>query len=39
MTRKEIYANVDFYSASVYHMMGIPRDLLPLSLLSPGCRV
>jgi citrate synthase len=24
---KEIYANVDFYSAPVYHMMGIPRDL------------
>ena len=24
---KEIYANVDFYGASVYHMMGIPRDL------------
>ena len=24
---KEIYANVDFYSASVYHMMGIPLDL------------
>jgi citrate synthase len=24
---KEIYANVDFYSASVYHMMGIPIDL------------
>lgn len=24
---KEIYANVDFYSASVYHMMGIPTDL------------
>jgi len=24
---KEIYPNVDFYSASVYHMMGIPRDL------------
>jgi len=23
----EIHANVDFYSASVYHMMGIPRDL------------
>jgi citrate synthase len=23
----EIYANVDFYSASVYHMMGIARDL------------
>jgi citrate synthase len=24
---KEIYANVDFYSASVYHMMNIPLDL------------
>jgi citrate synthase len=24
---KEIYANVDFYSASVYHMMKIPVDL------------
>jgi citrate synthase len=24
---KEIYPNVDFYSASVYHMMGIPKDL------------
>jgi citrate synthase len=24
---KEIYANVDFYSASVYHMMNIPVDL------------
>jgi citrate synthase len=24
---KEIYPNVDFYSASVYHMMGIPLDL------------
>lgn len=24
---KEIYPNVDFYSASVYHQMGIPRDL------------
>jgi citrate synthase len=24
---KEIYANVDFYSASVYHTMGIARDL------------
>jgi citrate synthase len=24
---KEIYANVDLYSASVYHMMGIPMDL------------
>jgi citrate synthase len=23
----EIYANVDLYSASVYHMMGIPDDL------------
>ena len=28
---KEIYANVDFFSASVYHMMGIPRDLFTLS--------
>jgi citrate synthase len=24
---KEIYPNVDFYSASVYYMMGIPADL------------
>jgi citrate synthase len=24
---KQIYPNVDFYSASVYHMMGIPTDL------------
>jgi len=24
---KEIYPNVDFYSPSVYHMMGIPEDL------------
>ncbi|MCJ7747189.1 MAG: citrate (Si)-synthase [Desulfobacterales bacterium] len=24
---KEIYANVDFFSAPVYHMMGIPKDL------------
>ena len=24
---REIYPNVDFYSASVYHMMGISRDL------------
>jgi citrate synthase len=24
---KEIYPNVDFYSASIYHMMGIPTDL------------
>jgi citrate synthase len=24
---KEIYPNVDFYSASVYYMMGIPEDL------------
>jgi citrate synthase len=24
---KEIFPNVDFYSASVYHMMGIPTDL------------
>jgi citrate synthase len=27
MKGKEIYPNVDFYSASVYHMMGIPQDL------------
>ncbi len=27
LKRKEIYANVDFFSASVYHMMGIPTDL------------
>lgn len=27
LRRKEIHANVDFYSASVYHMMGIARDL------------
>jgi citrate synthase len=27
MKGKEIFANVDFYSASVYHMMGIPTDL------------
>jgi len=24
---KEIYPNVDFFSAAVYHMMGIPKDL------------
>jgi citrate synthase len=24
---REIYSNIDFYSASVYHMMGIPLDL------------
>jgi citrate synthase len=24
---REIYPNVDFFSAPVYHMMGIPRDL------------
>jgi citrate synthase len=24
---KEIYPNVDFFSAAVYHMMGIPVDL------------
>ena len=24
---RDIYPNVDFYSASVYHMMGIPTDL------------
>ncbi|HUL31429.1 MAG TPA: citrate/2-methylcitrate synthase [Thermodesulfobacteriota bacterium] len=32
---KEIYPNVDFYSASVYHMMGIPTDLFtPLFAIS-----
>ncbi|OGP75788.1 MAG: citrate (Si)-synthase [Deltaproteobacteria bacterium RBG_16_49_23] len=32
---KEIYANVDLYSASVYHMMGIPTDLFtPIFALS-----
>jgi citrate synthase len=35
MKGKEIYANVDFYSASVYHMMGIPTDLFtPVFALS-----
>jgi citrate synthase len=24
---KGIYPNVDFYSASAYHVMGVPRDL------------
>ena len=28
MGKTEIRPNVDFYSASVYHMMGIPRDLM-----------
>jgi citrate synthase len=27
MTEKRLYANVDFYSASVYYMLGIPTDL------------
>ena len=32
---KEIYPNVDFYSASVYYMMGIPEDLFtPVFALS-----
>jgi len=35
MKGKEIYANVDFYSASVYHMMGIQSDLFtPLFAIS-----
>lgn len=28
--KSEIKPNVDFYSAPVYFMMGIPKDLLPL---------
>jgi citrate synthase len=33
--KKGIYPNVDFYSAIVYHMLGIPRDLFtPLFALS-----
>jgi citrate synthase len=27
MSEKRLYANVDFYSASVYYMLGIPTDL------------
>ena len=27
LTEKHLYANVDFYSASVYYMLGIPVDL------------
>ena len=27
MREKNLYANVDFYSASTYYMMGIPPDL------------
>jgi len=35
MKGREIYANVDFYSASVYHMMGIQSDLFtPLFAIS-----
>jgi len=33
--KSEIRPNVDFYSAPVYHMMGIPRDLFtPIFALS-----
>jgi citrate synthase len=28
MGKSEIQPNVDFYSAPVYHIMGIPRDLM-----------
>jgi len=32
---KKIYANVDFFSAAVYHMMGIPRELFtPVFVIS-----
>jgi citrate synthase len=35
MKGKEIFPNVDFYSASVYHMMGIPTDLFtPVFVIS-----
>ncbi len=27
--KRDIFANVDLYSASVYHMMGIPHDMYP----------
>jgi citrate synthase len=27
--RKGLYPNVDFYAASLYHTMGIPRRLFP----------
>lgn len=27
LSEKKLYANVDFYSASTYHLMGIPLDL------------
>ncbi len=27
LQEKKLYANVDFYSASVYYMLGIPTDL------------
>jgi len=27
LTEKKLYANVDFYSASTYYLMGIPLDL------------
>lgn len=34
-SKPDIQPNVDFYSASVYHMMGIPRDLMtPLFAVS-----
>ncbi|MGZ4147916.1 MAG: citrate/2-methylcitrate synthase, partial [Actinomycetota bacterium] len=28
MDQRELYPNVDFYAASVYHVLGIPTDLM-----------
>ena len=28
MDQKSLYPNVDFYAASVYHVLGIPTDLM-----------
>jgi len=36
--RKQLLPNVDFYSASVYHVLGIPRDLFtPIFAVSRVC--
>jgi citrate synthase len=41
--KTELKPNVDFYSASVYHMMGIPRDLMTpifaISRISGWCAI